>query len=241
MLLYGRMYLPLSMLEALFIRRLTPTRQLVMTCVTAQHPSPVKPTGSITAQLQHDAGRWSSEVMYASDEALLGVRGLYNFGPESTSALSISAGAEMYYGALNKSAGISTAMRLVTLPPYYKSPMTMTLVCNPLVGHVSASYALKASSRAALCSRFDFNLYSYESDVVLGCEILQTATDDDDDDEQSTFGIIKARIDSSLRIGLVWEGRFRDLLLSAGWQLDLMPLHNQDAVRRIGLSVEYAN
>lgn len=47
----------------------------------------------------------------------------------------------------------------------------MTLTLNPLMGHLSATYALRASPTAAFCSRFEFNMYSYESDVVLGCEL----------------------------------------------------------------------
>jgi len=41
------------------------------------------------------------------------------------------------------------------------------------MGHLSTTYAIKAGPNAAFCSRFDFNMYSYESDLVVGCELWQ--------------------------------------------------------------------
>lgn len=70
---------------------------------------------------QQDVGKWCTEYLYGTDGALIGARGLYNFGrdprkaePPTTSteksadeksAGMFSAGAEFYYGILNKSAG----------------------------------------------------------------------------------------------------------------------------------------
>lgn len=72
------------------------------------------------AMFQQDAGKWCSEYLYSTDGALIGIRGLYNFGcdprkvepptaiekcTEEKAAGRFSAGAELYYGILNKSAG----------------------------------------------------------------------------------------------------------------------------------------
>lgn len=73
------------------------------------------------AMFQQDVGKWCSEYLYSTNGALIGIRGLYNFGrdprkaepPMSTmekcaeekAAGRFSAGAELYYGILNKSAG----------------------------------------------------------------------------------------------------------------------------------------
>lgn len=77
-LLYGRLYLPNSTLEALYLRRLTPRSQLKISCVS----DPRLPNGgSILALLQHDAARYSTEYIYSTDSSLIGLRGLYNFGP----------------------------------------------------------------------------------------------------------------------------------------------------------------
>jgi len=70
------------------------------------------------AMMQHDFGKWSGEYLYSTDGALIGARGLYNFGrdprrqpnppPRTSDEKAIgrfSMGAEFYYGILNKSAG----------------------------------------------------------------------------------------------------------------------------------------
>lgn len=82
--------------------------------------------------LQHDVGKWSTEYLYSSDVALLGWRGLYNFGrdprthpdpPELRPDKPVgrfSAGAELYYGVLNKSAGstlYSPPSKSASMPP----------------------------------------------------------------------------------------------------------------------------
>ena len=41
---------------------------------------------------------------------------------------------------------------------------------NPMLGHMSGAYAARVSRDLSLCSRFDFNVYSYESEWSLGAE-----------------------------------------------------------------------
>jgi len=110
-LLYGRMYLPCGTLEALYLKRLGATTQVRITAVSDEQ---LKHGGTIMGILQHDTGRWCSEYLYSTDVALLGWRGLYNFGRDTVPTKEegadrpvwrCSAGAELYYGVLNKSAG----------------------------------------------------------------------------------------------------------------------------------------
>lgn len=49
-------------------------------------------------------------------------------------------------------------------------PTTITTIFNPIVGHISSAYAAQVSRDLSLCSRFDFNVYSYESEWSLGAE-----------------------------------------------------------------------
>jgi distribution and morphology protein 10 len=190
-------------------------------------------------------GKYSTETLYSTDSALVGIRGLYNFGPdprspESPSATEdtlkperygrLSAGGELYYGLANKSGGVSTGLRFTTLPQHTGFPMTMTAILNPLMGNLSASYAVKAGRDLSMATRFDFNVFSYESGVVLGCELWRRTRNEDggviktipkatepspmaDEDVQ---GVLKARIDQSGSVGLLWEGRIKDLLFSLG-------------------------
>ncbi|KAH7904141.1 hypothetical protein BJ138DRAFT_1073677 [Hygrophoropsis aurantiaca] len=103
----------------------------------------------------------------------------------------ISAGAEFYISAKERSAGVSTGIRFTTLPdatppsfqipspnspssssrgPPSQPPTTITALFNPMMGHLSAAYAARVSRDLSLCSRFDFNVYSYDSEWTMGAE-----------------------------------------------------------------------
>lgn len=328
-LLYGRLYLPTSHLEALYLRRLSPTTQLKISGVSS---SQLRSGGSILFLLSRDYGKYSTEWLYSTDSALLGVRGLYNFGPDPrqpddsltptqgdailtslppTAATSLrkgrfSAGAEIYYGILNKSGGMSTGLRFATLPQHTGFPYTMTLTVNPLMGNLSAAYAVRAGSTLALCSRFNFNFYSYESDFQLGVElwrrkpqtsdhlawarsklrepgragwgeprlaaadvayamsdagdgmsgdngslvdlapievpqkpILDLSADNISLAPEQTAGVLKARINQDGGVALLWEGKLKDLLCSAGVTVDFK--HREQIFRGVGLEMSYSS
>lgn len=259
--------MPQSRLEALYLRRLTPTRQLRVSAVS---DSSLNNGGTILTLLQNDFGKYSTEYMYSTDSALIGIRGLYNFGidprvppkePITAERLvepmygRFSAGAELYYGILNKSGGISTGLRFATLPSHTGFPYTMTLTLNPLMGNLSSTYAVKAGPNLSLCSRFDFNFYSYESDLQLGCELWRRRSNTDvdwaakktrPDSEQPTVtpnddvsGILKARVDQHWRIGLLWEGRIKELLFTLGASLDLKK--REQVFRAVGIELQYSS
>lgn len=268
--LYGRLFLPTNSLEALYLRRVSPTRQVRIAAVS---DSNMNNGGTILGVVQNDHGKYSTEYLYSTDSALLGVRGLYNFGPDprtpaggngddeakSPSAERVSgtfsAGAELYYGLLNKSGGMSTGLRFTTLPQHTGFPYTMTLTLNPLMGNLSSTYAVKAGHNVALCSRFDFNFYSYESDLQLGCELWQRRRDADAEwavkmlrpgwaqrtpsPDEDVTGVIKARVDQKWRIGVLWEGRIKELLFTVGASFDLK--RREQIFRAVGVEVQYSS
>lgn len=210
---------------------------------------------NLLLNLQHDRGRWCSEYTWSAVDGLWGARVLYNFGKteevaertkrrekrvDEEEAMEgglkgrISAGAEIYFSAREKSGGgkyciaqasavfdrlsVSTALRFTTVPdanpptqhihePVYTSqpPTTVTAVLNPILGHISAAYASRVSRGLAVCSRFDFNVYSYESEWTMGAEwwirrpvagsgVLDGQKDMPSDEPQ---GILKARISTN--------------------------------------------
>lgn len=246
--------------------------------------------------------------MYSTDSALLGVRGLYNFGPdprlagddgimalaptvEGGAAMAprstvarlkekeareqvsrCSAGAEVYYGLLNKSGGMSTGIRFTTLPAHTGFPYTMTLTLNPLMGNLSSSYSVRAGELLSLSSRFDFNVYSYESGVVMGMELwklrdlggrdeklsreeekrladakrtIETGRRKGLFDEEDVrggddvAGCLKARVDQRGNVGLLWEGRIKELVYSCGASIDLKG--GKDIVNGVGLELQYSS
>lgn len=81
---------------------------------------------------------------------------------------------------------MSTGIRFTTLPDtaslpsqtpgspsssaHRSPPTTITALFNPMLGHISAAYTAKVSRDLALSSRFDFNMYSFESEWTMGAE-----------------------------------------------------------------------
>lgn len=120
-----------------------------------------------------------------------------------------SAGAEFFFSALEKSAGLSTGVRFTTLPededwsgaamdssenavasppppPPSQPPTTITATLNPMMGHLSTAYAARMGKDIAACSRFDFNVYSYESELTVGGEFWLRSSNTDSDVDLAT-------------------------------------------------------
>lgn len=177
-LYYGRMYFPGSALEAMVVQRISATSQILMKCVSNEK---LKNSGTMTFYFQKDTGRLSREYIFSTNEALMGLRCLYNFrqGAERLNTAlynnsSLSIGAELWYGAMNMSPGLSTALRYSTQSTYTGKPLTITLACNPILGHLSSTYSVRTSASSTFSSRYDFNIYSYDSDLSFGCELWRT-------------------------------------------------------------------
>ena len=287
-MLYGRLFLPNSTLEAMYLRRLSPKTQLKVSCVS---DSRLANGGTLLAHLQYDAAKHCTEYIYSTDGALLGVRGLYNFASElaygngssdpssyttASTAADIAAphlrlippqphgrfsvGGELYYGLLNKSGGISTGLRFSTLPSHTGFPYTMTLTLNPLMGSLSGTYSVCASPMLALSSRFDFNVYSYESELQVGTELWRRRPIASQEEsltsaaKESTpsmdlshgassigddlSGCVKARINQRGGVAIVWEGRIKELLYTCGITMDLRGGENM--FKGVGVEVQYS-
>lgn len=289
-LLHASLHLPSpTTLNALFMRRISPTMQLSLAVCSTRGPplSKSAPQASMLATLSHDTGKYSNEYLYSTDNSLFGWRGLWNFGPDPRfpregappAPSLLSAGAEAYYSPISSLIGMSTGLRFSTLPaatevpsqlssscahpsPISSFPYTLTLTLTPITGSLSTTYSLRASPNLAFSSRFGFNVYSWESEMVAGCELWRRAkkadsrADDDlewarrkmrlhdfstslpgspsspllfdpvgpepavasgeDNDTEADDSVIKLRVDQSWNVRLLWEGRIKELLVSAG-------------------------
>lgn len=287
-LLHASLHLPPpSTLYALFLRRISTNMQLSLAVCSTQGPPQSKsaPQASMLTQLSHDTGKYSNEYLFSTDNALFGWRGLWNFGPDPRYTRDVppplsllSAGAEAYYSPISSLIGMSTGLRFTTLPaateippssspsstrtPISTFPYTLTLTLAPIVGSLSTTYSLRASPNLAFSSRFGFNVYSWESEMVAGCELWRrTKKSDSSNDEdlewarrkmrmhdfgvslpgspasplledparpegpvssnahteaETSDSVIKLRIDQSWNVRLLWEGRVKELLVSAG-------------------------
>ncbi|KAJ5107250.1 Protein of unknown function DUF3722 [Penicillium angulare] len=289
-LLHASLHLPSpTTLNALFLRRMSPTMQLCLAVCSTQGPplSKSAPQASMLAQLSHDTGKYCNEYLFSTDNALFGWRGIWNFGPDprtkpanAAPPLSLlSAGAEAYYSPTSSLIGMSTGLRFSTLPaatqvpsstsssssnpaPISTFPYTLTLTLTPITGSLSTTYSLRASPNLAFSSRFGFNVYSWESEMVAGCELWRRAgkstassyedlewarrkvrlhdfsasmpgsppapplsdpinpepvqSNDDYNGVEAGDSVIKLRVDQSWNMRLLWEGRVKELLVSAG-------------------------
>ncbi|KAL4889621.1 mitochondrial distribution and morphology protein 10 [Aspergillus ambiguus] len=283
-LLHATMHMPPpTTLNALFLRRISPTMQLTLAVCSTRGPplSKSAPQASLLTQLSHDTGKYSNEYLFSTDSGLFGWRGLWNFGPDprnpaedNSPRLSLlSAGAEAYYSPVSSLVGMSTGLRFSTLPaatdgsasasspssstttnsaPISTFPYTLTLTLTPIMGSLSTTYSLRASPNLSFSSRFGFNVYSWESEMVAGCELWRQSrkpnpADEEDDglewarrklrlmddaatlplpptnstpsepaQDETTESVLKIRVDQSWNVRLLWEGRVKELLVSAG-------------------------
>jgi distribution and morphology protein 10 len=135
---------------------------------------------------------------------------------------------------------VSTGIRYRTLPGASTQPINFTYALNPIVGHMSSSYVAQVSPELVMCSRFDFSIYSYESDLALGLEYNATNQPKqqqvDKNDVEQSEGLIKASWGFSKGLSLMWEGRFKNTLFSLGLTADLK---STNPIRTIGLEVQY--
>lgn len=299
-LLYGRLYLPQSLLEALIVRRVTPDLQVQFSAVSGRH---LRNGGTALGLAQYDVGKYALEGLASSDGGLLGLRGVYNFGGDADVGATdtsdareriygrFSTGGEIYYGTLNKSGGVSLGTRFATLPSHTGTPLTATMTLNPLMGNIAATYAVVAGRHCSLATRMEFNVFSYESAWAVGMELwrkpfkriveaprvkvrsfqakMEWRLDEPEvlvvtekvdvvgepptavavsaegkpevmpEKEEEYAGVLKARLDQNLRIGLLWEGRVQSLLFSLGTGIDMRNLDKP--FRTLGLEVQFSS
>lgn len=136
-----------------------------------------------------------------------------------------SVGGEIFVSPLEKSAGLSTGVRFTTLPENdfgdsatqpstgaasvglthfnepnngvspSQPPTTITATLNPMMGHLGTAYVAQMTRDIVACSRFDFNVYSYDSELTLGAEYWlrsNKSVDDASVDENNSQRLDKA-------------------------------------------------
>ncbi|EEB08270.2 Mdm10/Mdm12/Mmm1 complex subunit Mdm10 [Schizosaccharomyces japonicus yFS275] len=179
---------------------------------------------------QRDTGRSCTEILYSTDEAMIGFRKLWNSGRlqpslfESANLTKFdpfwSVGAEVYYGALTKCVGASIGARLYSCANGVHNPYSVTCTLNPIVGHLVSTFATSHNDTRVLCSQFEFNLYSYESRLRLGMELFQrkrllTNEDNHSDDirQQGNDGVLRLSVSTDGDLVVAWNGQLRDFLI----------------------------
>jgi mitochondrial distribution and morphology protein 10 len=131
---------------------------------------------------------------------------------------------------------------------------------------MSTAYVARVSDELVLCSRFEFSIYSYESDLAVGFEwrsahnamakmklaedvksveqhaaetgnILVSDVIEESEGVTKLEGLVKARFGLAQGVALMWEGRFQNLLFSLGITGDLS--NRTNPIRSVGLELQY--
>ncbi|KAF9076394.1 mitochondrial distribution and morphology protein 10 [Rhodocollybia butyracea] len=287
-LMYGRLYIPTGRLDALYSTRISPSLQGIVAAISDPPSLlSTRSNGSnLMLSLQHDVGKWCTEYTYSAEDSMWGIKALHNFGRVAGSGVSssdplqttqvgvkrvdeedavegglrgrLSAGAEIYFSAKEKSAGVSTGIRFSTIPDAKppsaggatltaippQPPTTITALFNPMLGHLSSAYSARVSRDLALSSRFDFNVYSYESEWTMGAEYWLRRDHDPDGasseaSKRQIHGVVKARASTSNDVAILWEGRMRNMLISLGVIADFSSHGRVKPIRAMGMELAY--
>lgn len=122
-------------------------------------------------------GRWSAggEVYFSAQERSAGLSTGLRFTtlpvvPPSSSPSDAAATAAAIALTGTSNAAVATADQAFSSTAAGDPPMTLTATLNPIMGHLSTAYAVQTTRDAAMCSRFDFNMYSYDANLTIGGE-----------------------------------------------------------------------
>jgi len=129
-----------------------------------------------------------------------------------------------------------------------------------MMGHMSGAYTAQVSRDLSLSTRFDFNVYSYESEWTMGAEwwlrrsrsksgsngmiedasILPSSSPLFSEAPTSPYdvtGVVKARASTSNDVGLLWEGRLKNVLVGLGIAYNLSS--GAKPIKSFGLELSY--
>lgn len=176
----GRLYYPSSVLEAMLIKRLSPYTQLTVKCISSTVRGSNLNYWTLSWQRYKEQN--CHEWILSSNDGLCGYRFLHNvitspskFNNSLYNNSSLAVGAEFWLSLGSLNPGCSTSLRYCTHSANTGRPLTLTFTWNPLFGHVMSTYSAKTSANSTFTTKYDFNLYSTESNLSFGCEFWKSA------------------------------------------------------------------
>lgn len=157
-LMYGRVFDDFRV-EGIYINQLK--RNLMMVCSGQSFWRGEE--SNLQFQVLKKSKRTYTEFSYNTDNHIFGCSTLYRFNP------SIVAGAELYYTDSEKSGGLSVGTAFTGARQNGMNSV-MTLIANPIMGHFESSFGTTLTEYIRVATRYDFNMYSFDSDLSLGVE-----------------------------------------------------------------------
>lgn len=171
-LYYGRLYYPTAKLEAMFLHNWYNKWQLA-TCWISDPQ--ILSNWSIT--LRKQATNTVQEWCYSNVDSLFGYRFLHSltttpsrFNNSLYMNSNLSCGAEFWLTAKTLNPACSTTLRYLTHSANTGRPIVVLFSWNPIFGHLATSYSAHVLKNLKLATRYDFNLYSLQSNLSLGLE-----------------------------------------------------------------------
>lgn len=170
-LFYGQIHAPTQQSQGQIMKSFGQTGLLnAKWVIDTRFPSPFILTLNLTKQTK----KATTELIYSTYENLVGLRslGVVKQWNDILSTTQLLAGMELFFAANKKSPGVSTSLKY--LKSSENAPFALTLVNNPLMGSVYLSYTVCPTDLTSLSVQFDYNIYSYLSDLTIGCEIYRS-------------------------------------------------------------------
>ncbi|KAJ3071402.1 Mitochondrial distribution and morphology protein 10 [Podochytrium sp. JEL0797] len=157
-ILYGRLFEDCR-LEALVAQNIGKDNLLVVSAISAWETDS---HSHLEAQYIHNHKDWCADVSYSSTDNVLGASCLLKVPYTNWSA-----GAELIYTAAEKSGGISLGAKWVKVHERGVSSI-LTFLSNPMMGYMNTTYTATIRPDWIMSTSYDFNTYSYNSDLAVG-------------------------------------------------------------------------
>ncbi|KAJ3359684.1 Mitochondrial distribution and morphology protein 10 [Kappamyces sp. JEL0680] len=210
-LMYGRLFQD-GRLEGLLCRHLSRDWMGVTTFY-----APWKGESNLQGQLIYRVPGFVGDISLNTDNQILG------FSALGVITKNWAVGTEVYYTAKEHSGGLSVGTRLTK---HYKDLMrsVTTLILNPIMGHLATSYSTSLNSVVTLSTRYDFNIYSYDSDVSVGVEFAPAAKNQ----------LLQGRLSLANGLGFCLSGKLEQVLYRIGMETTF----GSKPVQNFGLTIE---
>ncbi|KAI8841320.1 hypothetical protein BC829DRAFT_402626, partial [Chytridium lagenaria] len=150
----------------------------------------------VSTQVVYQTNDASVEASFCSDDYVFGVTGLHKLR------------FLVYYTAKERSGGLSCGAQYRDESENDMS--VITFAANPMMGHVGSSYTTNVSPHTTMSTSYQFNVYSYDSDVAVGIEY-----------SPSEGHLLKGKFSLKDGIGVKVEGQYRRIVYSLGLMTEL--------------------
>ncbi|KAI9346540.1 hypothetical protein BDR26DRAFT_855733 [Obelidium mucronatum] len=201
-LMYGRLFEDYH-LEALVSQKLGEKNMLVLSGISDWESDN---NSHLEAQYVHKNKDWCADVTYSSTDNVFGtschVRVPFT---------NWSAGGEVIYTASEKSGGISLGAKWVKVHERGVASI-LTFLCNPMMGYMNTTYTSTIRQNWVLSTSYDFNTYSYNSDLAVG--IAYSPIDAEN-------RLLKCRFSMTRGLALLLEGQFKRAIIGLGVSTNL--------------------